>query len=101
MAGHSFLFPGLQLWALVTAALLQTPGPERSLYVQEISRRMSATDLADGLSAINLARNTIWIEVLAQPDTVKALVSEIDIAHSTRIKKDKTSLPTNANPNHP
>jgi hypothetical protein len=88
-AGNSLsILPSLQVWTLVTAALLQTPGPERSLYVQEISRRMSALHLADGSATIDLTRQVVWIKVLGQPDTVKALVSEIDTAYSTRTKKE-------------
>ncbi|KAJ5606257.1 hypothetical protein N7510_009038 [Penicillium lagena] len=82
----SFILPGLQVWSLVTAALLQTPGPERSLYVQEISRRMSAIHLADGSATIDFSRQIVWIEILGQPDTIKSLISEIDTAHSTRTK---------------
>lgn len=82
----SFILPSLQVWTLVTAALFQTPGPERTLYVQEISRRMSALHLTDGSATIDLSRQIVWIEVLAQPDTVKALISDIDTTHSTGTK---------------
>ncbi|KAJ5814885.1 hypothetical protein N7474_006662 [Penicillium riverlandense] len=89
VAGNSsFILPSLQVWTLVTAAVLQTPGPERSLYIQEISRRMSALHLADGSATIDLSRQIVWIEVLGQPDTVNALISEIDTAHFTRIKNE-------------
>lgn len=87
VAGNSsFILPSLQVWALVTVALLQAPGSERSPYVQEISRRMSALHVADGSATIDLSRQIVWIEILGQPDTVKALISEIDTAHSTRTK---------------
>lgn len=79
----SFLLPELQIWALVTAALLQTPGPERNLYFKELSRRMTARNLPDGASVIEIARNIIWIEALAKPCIIDTLISEIDMAHST------------------
>ncbi|KAF7596832.1 hypothetical protein BBP40_012432 [Aspergillus hancockii] len=78
----AFLFPRLQLWALTTVALLQPPGPERELGITRISDLMPTLSLPDGQAVSELARNIIWIEVLAQTDIVQSLVSDIDIARS-------------------
>ncbi|KAF5860959.1 hypothetical protein ETB97_000869 [Aspergillus alliaceus] len=76
------LFPSLWLWILVTIALHQPLGPERGLCLTYIAQQMPTLNIPDGQSAIKMARDIVWIEVLARPDTVQSLISEIDIARS-------------------
>lgn len=80
--GHGDLpFQRLQLWALVTTAMLQPVDRDRSLLVQEIFSRMIFLNLTDGQSVVNTVRDIIWMEVVAQ-DNIESLIYDIDTLYS-------------------
>lgn len=56
----------VQMWALLTVAMLQPAGQMREFYLKEIIQRMFTMDIVDSASAIGLCREILWIEIFAQ-----------------------------------
>ncbi|KAJ5099981.1 hypothetical protein N7532_006982 [Penicillium argentinense] len=71
-------FQRLQLWCFLVAAILHPVGTKRSLYLEQISLRMTSMNVPNGYGAIQAARDLLWIEVLASGDEITSLVSDID-----------------------
>ncbi|KAH7002516.1 hypothetical protein EDB80DRAFT_647492 [Ilyonectria destructans] len=67
----------LEIWALVTAALLQNRG-ERGVYVQEIQRVASGMVNQSSREVIELAEEMIWINILESPN-VESLLQELGL----------------------
>lgn len=67
----------IQIWLLLTTAMLQPPGQMRELYLTEITQRMFTMDIVDGASAIAISREILWMEIFTQD--FELLAHEIDI----------------------
>lgn len=77
--------PKVQLWAIVIVTLFRMSEAKSNWYVKLICLRMAALDIRDGTAAVENARGITWIKVVARENTVRDLISEIDIYHSKAI----------------
>ncbi|KAJ9144729.1 hypothetical protein NKR23_g5858 [Pleurostoma richardsiae] len=86
-AGWTWEFRGLQLWSLVTAALLR-PSQERRHLVGEIRRLTRAQGLAQHHDAIQMAREILWIDDLESCET-ESLSQELTLSHASCLAEEQ------------
>jgi hypothetical protein len=79
---QSFALRRLQLWALVTVAMLQPREPGRDLLIRKIFACMRSVNLPDGQSGIKSVQGILWIEIIAK-DKVGRLIHDMDSSGMT------------------